>query len=262
MFVNNFSMSENELPQYVKNLLQSIAKENGFSDYSIEINHSSKPNKGVAGELFRLQICENNNESKKLELICKVAPNNAEYRKQFCINELFKCEALFYNKLMPAFAKFQEAQCIPLNDQFRCYPKCYGTSIDSAKEEFAIILEDLQPREYDSWPKFQLSPVQNLRMSMHELGKFHALSYTIKNQQPNEFADYKQMKIIWWKFCQSEDMRAVFTQAIERAIDTLTTNQHRNILRHVKNNFMLYLKDCLLPEGGSCFKVICHGKLQ
>lgn len=256
-------MSEKELPKYAYDLLNKVAKENGFSDYSIVINHSSKPTKGVAGELFRLQISENNNtssERKKLELICKVAPYNANYRKQFCIDVLFRSEAIFYSKLMPAFDEFQVMKNVLYIDQFNCYPKCYGTLINNEKEEYAIILEDLQPRGFEIWPRFKLSPIEHVRRSMCELGKFHGLSYAMKDQQCLEFAEFKQLKIYWWKICQSEGMRAVFTEALSRAINTLTDNHHRNILRHVKNNFMLYLKDCFMPEGANCFKVICHGK--
>lgn len=253
-------MSEKELPKFAESLLHKVAKENGFSDYSIEINHTSKPTKGVAGELFRLQIVENNSERKTLDVICKVAPYNANYRKQFCIDTLFRSEIIFYSKLMPAFLEFQIAKNVPNNDRFQCYPMCYGTLIDSEKEEYAIILEDLLARGFEIWPRYKLSPVDHIRKSMHELGKFHALSYAMKEQHRNEFSDYKQLKIYWWKICQSESMRAVFTQAISRAIDAVTNIHHRNILRHVKNNFMLYLKDCFMPEGANCFKVICHGK--
>lgn len=253
-------MCEKEIPKHAYDLLHKIANENGFCDYSIEINNSSKPAKGVAGELFRLRISENKSDRQKLELICKVAPFNANYRKQFCIDTLFRSEATFYDKLLPAFVKFQGLKNLSNYDQFQCYPKCFGTLIDSEKEEYAIILEDLEPLGYKSWPKFKLSPIEHVRMSMHELGKFHGLSYAMKDQQHNEFADYKKLKIYWWKICQSESMRTVFIEALSRAIDTLTDNHHRNILRHVKNNFMLYMKDCFLPEGGNRFKVICHGK--
>lgn len=84
--------------------------------------------------------------------------------------------------------------------------------------------------------------------------------YIVKDQQRNEFTEFKQLKIYWWKICQSESMRSIFIQALSRAIESVTDNQHRSILRHVKNNFMLYLKDCFMPEGANCFKVICHGK--
>lgn len=255
-------MSEKELPNFAQNLLNKVARENGFSDHSIEINHSSKPTKGVAGELFRLKIFENknSNEKKILNLICKVAPYNANYRKLFCIDVLFRSEDIFYSKLMPAFDQFQVVKNVSHNDRFHCYPKCYGTWIDSDKEEYAIILEDLQSRGFESWPRFKPSPIEHVRMSMHELGKFHGLSYAMKDQQLNDFAEYRKLKIYWWTICQSESMRAVFIQALSRAIDTLTNNHHRNILRHVKNNFMLYLKDCFVPEGANRLKVICHGK--
>lgn len=251
-------MGEKNLPKFAEDLLNKIAKENGFTDYTIKNDHSSKPGEGVAGVLYRIKISDNKSD-KKLELLCKVAPDNAIYRKEFCIDMAFHGEAAFYTKLMPAFVKFQKEKLLSKDDQFRCYPRCYGTFINSAKEEYAIVLEDLTVLGYEKWPKSKLTPIEHVRMSMRELGKFHGLSLAMKHQKPNEFQEFKKLRDIFWTLCQSENMQAMFGNSFERTIDALKSEEHKNIVRHVKDNFLRYVDDCFTSNTADRFHVINHG---
>lgn len=251
-------MTQKNLPNFAKDLLHKIAKENGFIDYTIANNFASKPGEGLAGLLFCIKICENKSD-KKLELVCKVAPDNAIYRKEFCIDISFHGEAIFYTKLMPAFAKFQQEKNLSEDDQFRWYPKCYGTFIHSEKEEYAIVLEDLTPHGYEKWPKSKLTPIEHVRMSMRELGKFHGLSIALKDQKPTEFSEYKKLREIWWTLCQSENMQAMYASSFDRTIDALKNEKHKSIVRHVKDNFLCYVDDCFKPNTSDRFHVVNHG---
>lgn len=254
-------MCEKNLPNYAQDLLNKIAKENGFIDYTIQNDYSSTPGEGLAGVLFRIKISDNKSD-KKLELVCKVAPDNAIYRKEFCIDEAFHGEALFYTKLMPAFMKFQQEKNLPKDDQFRCYPKCYGTLINSEKEEYVIVLEDLTVLGYEKWPKSKLTPIEHVRQSMRELGKFHGLSFAMKDQKSDAFAEYKKLRDIFWTLCQSENMQAMFGSSFDRTIDSLKSEKHKNIVRHVKENFLRYVDDCFKPNTSDRFHVVNHGNYR
>lgn len=251
-------MIEKNLPNFAEDLLHKIAKENGFIDYTIQNNYSSKPGEGLAGLLFRIKISDNKID-KKLELVCKVAPDNAIYRKEFCTDIAFHGEAIFYTKLMPAFTKFQQEKHLPKDDQFRCYPRCYGTFINPEKDEYAIVLEDLTVLGYEKWPKSKLTPIEHVNKSMRELGKFHGLSFAMKDQRPNEFAEYKKLREIWWTLCQSENMQAMYGSSFDRTIDALKNEKHKQIVRHVKDNFLRYVDDCFKPNTLDHFHVVNHG---
>lgn len=252
-------MAEKVLPNFAENLLHKIAKENGFTDYTIEKKCLSKSGDGVAGVLFSINICDEKSD-KKLKLMCKVAPINVIYRKEFCSEIAFDNETIFYTKLMPAFATFQQEKNLSEDDQFRCYPKCYGTYFESWKEEFAIVLEDLTVLGYEKWPKSKLTPIEHVRMSMRELGKFHGLSFAMKDQKPNEFAEFKKVREIWWALCQSANMQAMYTCSFDRTIDALKKEEHKDIVRHVKDNFLKYVDDCFKPNTSDRFHVVNHGK--
>lgn len=250
--------SSNELPNFAKKLLESTARDNGFRDYSVQIKSGSQAGDGFASEIFSIAITENKSE-KRLDLVCKVAPLNKNKRKEFMAEVVFDREASLYDKLMPIFAQFQKEKNVPEADQFLSYPKCYATIADIESEHFAIILEDLRPQGYRMWSKVKPSPIENVRLAMRELGKFHGLSVAMKDQRPQEFAEFKKMKDILKTAIQSENILNMFTSTFDRASSSLKSEDHKNIMRHIKDNITKYLDDCLNDEEADQFGVLCHG---
>lgn len=126
-------MNPDRLPDYAHEIFAKIARENGFNNFSVEINPGSQPGDGFTSELFSIKISENKS-TELLELVCKIAPANANRRREFSSDNLFKNEALFYQTLMPILTKFQEEKQLSRGDQFQSYPKCYGAIIDDENE--------------------------------------------------------------------------------------------------------------------------------
>lgn len=249
-------MSKQELPKYIYDLLDQISKENNFTDYSVQVRPGSNVGDGFSGELSSVTISEKNGE-KQLQLVCKIAPSNKQRRKEFFTEHFFEREAFFYKKLMPTFAKFQEEKNIPKDGQFLAYPKCYAAVIDSENEQFAIILEDLRPKGFTMWNKAKLSPVENLRLSMREIAKFHALSMTMKDQKPDEFADFTKLTDICREAFKTTTFAGMFDASFDRAIESLKRDDHKNIMRQIKANFSVYCESTLSDR--SRFAVIAHG---
>lgn len=252
-------MSKKELTSYAHRLLNKVAKEHGFRNYSIQDIYASQPGESVAGEIFRITITEMKTD-KRLQLVCKVPPFDKQLFNELNLSVAFEREILFYSKLMPAYVKFQEEKNLSVNEQFRCYPKCYGTWIDSGRGEYAIILEDLRPYGFKKVEKSKLLQLEHLNLAMTELGKFHGLSFAMKDQKPNEFSEYKKLTDLSISLCQSTSMQAVFQNAFDHAIDSLKNENHKNIVRHVKSNFQQYSMDCFDAKCSDRFKVVGHGK--
>lgn len=116
-------MNSKELPNFVQKLLTQITQENNFSDYSVQVECGSLAGDGFSSTLYKIVIKENKGDQ-RLDLVCKVAPQNENHRKEFLSSITFSREALFYNQLMPILAKFQEEKKVPIDKQFRSYPKC------------------------------------------------------------------------------------------------------------------------------------------
>lgn len=251
-------MDVKSLPSYVYELLTKIAHENGFSGYSVYVNHCSQAGDGFTSELFRISISENKSE-KKLDLVCKVAPSSEKHREEFVTDALFKNEALFYNKLMPTLVKFQESKKLSKNDQFLAYPKCYGTIIDDENQRYVIILEDLRPLGFSMWNKAKPVPIEIVRLTMTELGKFHGLSFALKHQKPDEFTEFKQIRNVFREGLQRENIIGMFANVLEYAIQLLENEDHKTIMRHIKSNIVGYSEDCFDDKMSERFGILCHG---
>lgn len=252
------STSTKQLPEYVYELFTKIAQENGFTGgFRVEIN--SGAGDGFCSEIFRIIISDEKKGVENLKLICKMAPSNGNFRKEFLIVEKFRREALFYQNFMPAFVKFQEEKQLPHDDQFRAYPKCYGTIIDEINERYVIVLEDLQPFGFKMWTKDKPTTIENARLIMRELGKFHGLSIAMKHHMPNEFAAFQNVKCIYEMSLESQNILDMFRDCYDRAIDSLKNPNHKNILRHFRNNIQQSILHCFDVKATDRFGVLCHG---
>lgn len=251
-------MSKKELASYAHRLLNKIAKEHGFRNYSIQDIYASQPGESVAGEIFRIIISEAKND-RRLQLVCKVPPFDKRLFNELNLSVAFEREILFYSQLMPAFVEFQEQKNMSENDQFRCYPKCYGTWIDKNRGEYAIILEDLRLRGFKKVEKYKVLQLEQLNLAMIELGKFHGISFAMKDQKLDEYAQYKKLSDLSISLCQSTSMQAAFENAFDHAIDSLKSDEHKNIVRHVRSNFLQYSMDCFDGNCSDRFKVVGHG---
>lgn len=251
-------MNMEQLPSYVRELITKIANDNAFTNYSVNVSSGSEPGDGFASELFRITICEHKSD-KKLNLVCKIAPENKKYREEFFSNTTFQNEADFYTKHMPKLAKFQQDRNLSEHNQFQGYPKCYGTIIDEENDRYAIVLEDLRPFGFKMWDKSKPVPVANARLTMRELGKFHGLSLAMKDQCPDEFAEMKQIQNIFREAFQSEKLVGMFEKDLNRTVELLKKEEHKTILNHVKNNLIRYSESCFDEKASDRFGVYCHG---
>lgn len=246
------------LPNYVHDLLNKIAQENGFKNYTVEIDQGSKPGDGFGGEILSVAILERESV-KRLDLVCKIAPFSRNRRIETCSSIFFRNEALWYDQLMPILEKFQTEKNLSTEDQFRCSAKCYATLVDDENERYVIILEDLRPSKFRMWDKVKLAPIENLRMTLRELGKLHGLSYAFKDQRPAEFEQFKQPQNSRLKMMDSEKVKQMTAENIDATVNSLKKDEHKKIARHLANNMQRYLKE--FYEGGANrgFGTLCHG---
>lgn len=252
-------MSSVDVSKTIHKVLDRISKENEFSDYSIVIKPSAVS--GFGSDMVCIEIKENE-RSKKMNILCKLEPTD-EYRRKECNSRIiFKREALFYNWIMPIFAKFQDEKNLPEEDQFRSFPKCYATVIGNDAESYAILMEDLQPHNFKAWNKPNSVPIEHLRLSMRELGKFHGISFALKDQRPEQFAEFKQLSDTLRTFVQSESAQRLFNNSFDLAIKSLKNHQYRDIIRDVKTNLLPYLEDCVNNDTTDRYGVISHGKFS
>lgn len=253
-------MGSTLLPSYIQSLLDQIIEKNGIQNYSIEIKQGSQVGDGFMSELSCIKIKNNDNSEKNLEIVCKIAPLNANRRKEFFSNLVFSRESYFYTKVMPAFVEFQSEKNVPTTNQFCAVPKCYAAISDDDTEQYVIMMEDLRPFGFKMWNKAKAAPIECMRLVMRELGKFHGLSIAMKDQKPKEFAEFKKLNDISQIFFQSTNMQGMFDASFDRAINALKNENHKDIMRSLKKNTLVHFQTCLNDEVTNRFGVVSHGK--
>lgn len=251
-------MAKKDLPRYVKELLKQTLQKIGIKDYSVWMNQGSQPGDGFTSEIFSLSIAERSNDQ-KLNVLCKVAPLSENHRKVFSADELFKREVHFYNELMPIFEAFQNEKNLLKCDKFVSYPKCYAAVADDESQRYAIIMDDLRSQGYSMWNKSKSPLIENIKLTLSELGKFHALSIALKDQKPNLFKKFKKVKDFRRTLYNTENMLGMVDAIFDRTIDSLKLDDHKNVMRKIKEHFIIYLSDCLEDNASDRFGVLCHG---
>lgn len=184
-------MSEKELPPSIQGLIDQICKENGFSDYSMEINPGLEVGDGYTSDILSVRICENGKE-KSLNIMCKISPDNKD--KALFAKDAFGREIAFYEKVVLSFTKFQTEKNLSKEDQFLAFPKFYAVLTDDENLKYAIAMEDLRPQNFKLWSKAKPTSIENAKIAMRELGKFHGLSIAMKDQRSEEFSKLQQMR--------------------------------------------------------------------
>lgn len=249
-------MSTANVPDYIHKLVDEIAKKHNFFNHKTVITPSSVS--GYGSDMFSIEINEIGSDN-HLSMLCKLAPAD-EIRRVECISKIiFKREATFYDKIVPMFEKFQEEKNMPKQNQFLSYPKCFATVNDDRNENYAILMENLQPEQFKEWDKPNSTPIEHLRLMMRELGKFHGISFALKDQRPEEFAEFKKLSDSLRIFLQSESPRKLFDDSFNLAMKSLKSDEHKNIIRDIRNNLMPYLEFCMNNESTDRFGVISHG---
>lgn len=120
-------------------------------------------------------------------------------------------------------------------------------------------MEDLRPFGFKKCDKAKPSTFEIARFTMQELGKFHGVSFALKNQKPAEFEEFKQVKHYLLTALQSKNMSDLFAKGYEIATEALTNEDHRDIVRHFKSNILQSFTNCFDDKASDRFGILCHG---
>ncbi|XP_032675326.1 uncharacterized protein LOC116846066 isoform X2 [Odontomachus brunneus] len=111
-------------------------------------------------------------------IIYKILPASKERREAFKSELLFRNEVAFYKHVWPALNRLQSVG----KRVFGGVPKIYAARAD------LIAMEDLRERGFEMADRRKGLEVENLRLVLKALAGFHALSLTLKESRPEEFA--------------------------------------------------------------------------
>lgn len=236
------------VPVYITEFINKIADREGFTDYSITHSAGSNVGDGFLGDLLRFKINgKQNNVLSTLSLICKMPSPNLLRRVEFNTDLTFGREIFLYDYVLPYFVQFQKENGLSEADGFYSFPKCYGTILDDKPNgDHAIVMEDLLVSNFYLWDKLQNIDYDHAKLVMVELGKFHAVSFSIRDKRPEKLSDFRTKAFNGFhKFMYSSPLSMEFLNTnMNRSIDAL--EPHETIL----------IEKLEAVKGSNCFEII------
>ncbi|XP_055627925.1 uncharacterized oxidoreductase dhs-27-like [Toxorhynchites rutilus septentrionalis] len=249
-----------ELPPFVHDSIATIALQEGFTSdrFSVIIESGCNKGDGFSSDLFRVIVEQ---DGRKLVLLCKLPPLNQARRQQFNSMKIFERESLLYSKLLPNLIEFQSQKGVQPHEGFFNVPKCYLASCDVEKEQSIIALEDLRERGLKMWNKMIPVNYEHARMLMVHLGRYHAVSFAIKDQQPELFEQFKIPDLMTTAMAENEAIRALVNATMDRAIGVLDADEDvaRWKMVALKENYFEAMRKCCDGAGTEPYAVLVHG---
>lgn len=252
------------LPEYVSNCVHRVAKNEGFTDYKIETKAGSEHGDNFLGIMTAITLKGSRGKngqarSEELHLLCKAPPKNVIRQKNFSSALVFSREIYIYSKLLPAFVRFQQEKNLSAADSFLSFPKVYACEKDEKKQTYILIMEDLRPKNYEMWPKDQTIDIEHELIVMKELGKYHAVSFAMKDQRPQEFDEFKALSDFFVNIFVKTAIKSFIVTLIDRCIDVLEQPQHRKIMQNFRNTFLERAEKLKSQPYCDEFGIIIHG---
>ncbi|XP_058058525.1 uncharacterized protein LOC131209465 [Anopheles bellator] len=254
---------EASLPAYISVGLQLAARKEGFTDgqYRLKTEPGSKEGDGFSGQMIKVFIREARRE---VIVLCKVLPDN-QVRKEQGV-PMFERETEVYVNVLPFLLDFQrdkalESEC----PQFDNVPRCYfaKTSVDT--KEAVIIMEDLRAQAYRLWDKTNTVNLEHAELLMATIGRLHAISFAIKEQLPEKFAECTGKLVDPMATLIQAENNGGFDRIMatmwQRAVDVLEPHDtlHREKLNLLKDRCCAEIISCVEAKAAEPYAIIGHG---
>lgn len=174
-----------KLTKAQNDLLKQIAGKNGFKEYVTKVYTTASKGDNYLGELLCVTVEESD---KTIEMIFKRAPSNENFRKSLPVRDMYLKEIYMYDEVLSAFTNFQIEHNV--QNPFNGLAKLYGTCEEEGSE--CLVLENLVKSGYNLWNRKLPMNHDHIELVMKEYGKFHAVSFAMKNKDPELFRKITQ----------------------------------------------------------------------
>lgn len=245
-------------PAYLTDYLNKIAQDEGFVEHTVHYESGSNHGDGFVGIMYGATIKDKQSD-KQLSLMCKLLPENKARREYFNSTLLFDREVHVYNEILPMFEQFQIERNIPLTDGFSQYPKCYFAVANAATDHYAIIMENVKSTGYQLWDKMKPVDFDTSSTFLTALGKFHGLSFALRDQRPDSFKKLFDLDLIYNNLVDNPIIANMMIGSMDKAIEGLKREDEINIIRKLRDNYRGTMKKLISKDAAGQLGVLCHG---
>ncbi|XP_031343060.1 uncharacterized protein LOC116170695 [Photinus pyralis] len=178
--------SVSEEMQRIKNIISRMRTETDIKVNEELIDSVTKPGENWVGEIYSVKASRYQS-SENLFLVIKIAPYDLTYRKMFNAASLFQREIYYYDKIIPECIAIQRERRIA--KIFHPFPRHYFSSKKDLEE--AIVMDDMRQKSFIVGNHRQIVDYETALLVMKTLGKFNALSFAIKEHNPDVFEEIR-----------------------------------------------------------------------
>ncbi|XP_014086073.3 uncharacterized protein pkm isoform X2 [Bactrocera oleae] len=242
-------------------LQQLLERQFSSKSFTYKLLPATKKGENYIGIVYRVSVKLNTNCGVRLSnLILKMAPRNSTRRKQFFIRPCFLREALAYEEFLPMIENFQYNKGLAEECRFHEYAKSFYTSTDEFEE--VIFLEDLSLQEFRVFDRFDDFQFEHIAIVMRTYAKLHAVSFAIKDQQPQALDKFRNIEDI---FLQHKDVSNlnIYFEGLKRtalACLELENDEYKQALgKFFKRPFFEIFSDLIDGNKYEPYAVLCHG---
>ncbi|CAH1119518.1 unnamed protein product [Phaedon cochleariae] len=176
-------MEKHENSDILSWIEQSVEHEH-FVKQEIVLTGTTGKTEGYSGDIVFAKVIgvDTVGNNREVDLAIKIATQNKILREQLSnlMEECYQREIYVYEKIFPAFEKFQEERKII--DRFNAVPKCYRTFLSEV-----IVLENLRTQGYKLHNKGIPMNLQHIELVLSNYAKLHALSFAFRDQKAEEY---------------------------------------------------------------------------
>lgn len=252
------------LSEFIKSCVKKVAKNEGFIDFEIETTAGSKHGDNFLGVMTAITVIGTRklngiSKQESLYLICKAPPLSEIRRKKWNSKSVFDREIYIYTQLLPAFARFQKEKGLSEADSFLSFPKIYACEVSEIDDSYILIMENLKMQQFEMYPKDKAPTVDHLLIALQELAKFHAISFAMKDQRPNEFAEFKDLGDIAMDMVFDGSIGLFVEQQMDRLVKAIENPVQKKMVEKLRENYVTTLNKFLRGQSSKEFGVIRHG---
>ncbi|CAK1550261.1 unnamed protein product [Leptosia nina] len=189
-----------EQDETLRQVLNNIAKERGYTDYDISTKPTTTEGANYSSVLFLAKITEKGKDD--LKLFAKVACVGEKVREVAPL-EVFKTEIFFYTNLVKTYREIELRHGVP-EDERLVTTKFYGSNDEYLKE--TLVMEDLTAKGYEMFDRFTTFDWEYAKEAIKQLAKLHALSITYSLEKPEEFEKKTESLVIKFNADCMQDM--------------------------------------------------------
>lgn len=255
-----------KLPNEVyRNTLREIVRSNcdvEIEECELKIEAGSAKGDNYIGVIYRVTVQPP--KGKTLNVIVKLPPQNAARREEFFARPCFLREAEFYDVIYPMFVKFQEERAIDVeSDGFHEIPGSFKMLTDDMNE--GLFLEDLKASGFDMFDRKKEVTKEHVFRVMEALGKYHALSFALRDQKPELLKPYSSMVDVFFQRTDEsmEQIKMWFEHLKKQARDTLESMDNEDLKqrarKELEKDFFQQIGGCIEGAAAEPHAVICHG---